>query len=242
MLSFRFLAVVVTTSLTFGIIRAQADDTPAQAAARAALEQQMNQEETEQPPGSTNTPPMTPIAPPATTATPPVVSQTPAITQPTPQFTTNVPVTPEMETEVAPSTLSLTNQPATAEMNTRKSVANMTIPPPSVLNTNETAQYPVNPPMAPLPPPQSETTAPPSEPINTMQASQPGGANVTAGNIGNEPHPTNTAPNFDNMTAPPLPISAEKQAELQNLLSQYMANQLTPEQYHEQRAKIMAEP
>ncbi|HEV2319791.1 MAG TPA: hypothetical protein VGV18_08585, partial [Verrucomicrobiae bacterium] len=61
--------------------------------------------------------------------------------------------------------------------------------------------------------------------------------------LNNEPHSTNSVPNFDRaLTAPPLPISQEKQAELQNLLSQYMANQITPAQYQEDRAKIMAEP
>src|SRR5208282_3847230 len=42
--------------------------------------------------------------------------------------------------------------------------------------------------------------------------------------------------------APPLPISAAKQAQLQGLLDSYRADQITPEQYHTQRAKILAEP
>lgn len=41
---------------------------------------------------------------------------------------------------------------------------------------------------------------------------------------------------------PPPAVSATKQQRLQQLLQQYMADQLTPEQYHEQRAKILAEP
>jgi hypothetical protein len=71
----------------------------------------------------------------------------------------------------------------------------------------------------------------------------PGLANGPGPSLNNEPHPTNGVPNFDRaLTAPPLPISQEKQGELQNLLSQYMANQITPAQYQEERAKIMAEP
>jgi hypothetical protein len=41
--------------------------------------------------------------------------------------------------------------------------------------------------------------------------------------------------------APPLPISADKEQRLQELLRQYRADQLTPVQYHTARAKILAE-
>jgi hypothetical protein len=42
--------------------------------------------------------------------------------------------------------------------------------------------------------------------------------------------------------APALPIAASKEQRLQQLLSQYKADQITPQQYHEQRAAILAEP
>jgi hypothetical protein len=42
------------------------------------------------------------------------------------------------------------------------------------------------------------------------------------------------------MTAPPLPISASQQQQLQALLQQYEANQITPVQYQAQRQKILA--
>jgi hypothetical protein len=41
---------------------------------------------------------------------------------------------------------------------------------------------------------------------------------------------------------PPLPISADKQRRLADLLVKYQADTITPEQYHQQRAKILAEP
>lgn len=44
------------------------------------------------------------------------------------------------------------------------------------------------------------------------------------------------------IVAPPLPISASKQAKLDELLNQYKADRITPEQYHQQRAAILAEP
>ena len=38
------------------------------------------------------------------------------------------------------------------------------------------------------------------------------------------------------------PISPSKQEKLQALLKKYQADELTPEQYQQQRAKILAEP
>jgi len=42
--------------------------------------------------------------------------------------------------------------------------------------------------------------------------------------------------------SPLLPISAAQQAQLQALLAKYKANQITPEEYHNQRAEILAQP
>jgi hypothetical protein len=44
------------------------------------------------------------------------------------------------------------------------------------------------------------------------------------------------------MPPPSLPVSASKAQRLQQLLQQYKADMVTPEQYHDQRAKILAEP
>ena len=44
------------------------------------------------------------------------------------------------------------------------------------------------------------------------------------------------------MAAPPSSLSAAKQQKLDALLQQYRMDQLTPQQYHEQRAKILSEP
>ena len=44
------------------------------------------------------------------------------------------------------------------------------------------------------------------------------------------------------IVAPALPISMTKEARLQALLAKYKADQITPEQYHTQRAAIIAEP
>jgi flagellar biosynthesis GTPase FlhF len=47
---------------------------------------------------------------------------------------------------------------------------------------------------------------------------------------------------FKPIEAPPLPISADKQQRLAELLRKYKVDELTPEQYHQERAKILAEP
>jgi hypothetical protein len=47
---------------------------------------------------------------------------------------------------------------------------------------------------------------------------------------------------FPALQGPPSPLSADKQARLAELLRKYQADQVTPSQYHEARAKILAEP
>ncbi len=44
------------------------------------------------------------------------------------------------------------------------------------------------------------------------------------------------------IAAPPSTLSADKQKELSDLLGKYKADQITPEEYHTQRAKILAGP
>ena len=44
------------------------------------------------------------------------------------------------------------------------------------------------------------------------------------------------------IVTPALPISMTKEQRLQALLGQYKSDQITPEQYHTQRAAILAEP
>jgi hypothetical protein len=44
------------------------------------------------------------------------------------------------------------------------------------------------------------------------------------------------------MEAPSLPVSAEVRARLQMLDAKYLAGQITPEEYHKQRAEIMGRP
>lgn len=49
-------------------------------------------------------------------------------------------------------------------------------------------------------------------------------------------------PTYVPLRAPALPISGDKQHQLQQLLRRYRADQITPEEYHDARAKILAQP
>jgi hypothetical protein len=155
------LLLAVAITLCTGVFSIRADDTPQQAAARAALMQQMNSSDNGAPaPGSV------PQPPPQMPATPPEQQVTPPPPAPAPE------------------------QPAT-------------LPPTAQVSTNLIVS-PVEQESVPLP----TNTVPP------VQQSQP-------------------------MMAPAAPISADQQQQLQQLLSKYMANQITPAQYQEERSAIL---
>jgi hypothetical protein len=44
------------------------------------------------------------------------------------------------------------------------------------------------------------------------------------------------------INSPLLPVSATQQTQLQALLAKYKASQITPEEYYQQRAEILAQP
>ena len=46
---------------------------------------------------------------------------------------------------------------------------------------------------------------------------------------------------FPPLQPPPPAVSATKQQQLDELLRKYMADEITPEQYHDQRARILGE-
>jgi hypothetical protein len=50
------------------------------------------------------------------------------------------------------------------------------------------------------------------------------------------------APSLPPLAGPPTGLSAAKQQKLDQLLQLYRADQITPQEYHDQRAKILAEP
>jgi hypothetical protein len=50
------------------------------------------------------------------------------------------------------------------------------------------------------------------------------------------------SPALQALQAPAAPVSQDKQQRLAELLRKYKADQLTPEQYHAERAKILESP
>jgi hypothetical protein len=76
-------------------------------------------------------------------------------------------------------------------------------------------------------------TTPAPTPVKPVASSPAKAVNATP--VGNES-------GYMPIVAPPLPISPIKQHELDALLAHYKADQISPEEYHKQRAIILAEP
>ena len=57
-----------------------------------------------------------------------------------------------------------------------------------------------------------------------------------------KPAAVKSAPVFPAIQGPASPVSGDKQQRLAELLRKYKADELTPEEYHVQRTKIMGEP
>lgn len=87
--------------------------------------------------------------------------------------------------------------------------------------------------MASLGTPADLTGTPAPAPVKPAIVAAPVKAKVKAKANGLTPEP---------MVAPPLPIALSKSEKLNRLLNLYKTDQLTPQQYHEQRAAILAEP
>ena len=68
---------------------------------------------------------------------------------------------------------------------------------------------------------------------------------TATGDAGTMPEKAQVARSLSQMPpaqAPPSPLPASKQQRLDDLLQAYRMDRISPEQYHTQRAKILAEP
>jgi len=113
--------------------------------------------------------------------------------------------------------------------------------PPVVAKTppaQEQNQTPVTPAPAQAP---SAAYSPLPAPSNVQRPALPAmpAPAPTASTAKNPAQPSVTLPP---LSGPPSSLSAAKQQKLDALLEQYRNDQITPQQYHEQRAKILAEP
>jgi hypothetical protein len=196
---------------------AGANDTPAQAAARAALMEKMGQPDAQQ-----NRPAN------AMTASPPPVKPMPAETQPA-----SVPAVHKTTSPRAAVAPVRTTKPVTAPVPSADNSGIFTpVPPPS----NPGVQPGVN--AAPTGTPPSSyqwQNPPPAKPAAPAVAPAVKPVPANAGYAGK-------ILGFKPVEAPPPPVSAQKVAELQALLARYMANQVSPDEYQKERAAILAEP
>jgi hypothetical protein len=202
----KFLVAVCAAAVCAGNLAVRAQDNPAQAAARAALEQAMKGSDA-------------PV--PQTNAAPVLVDSPGVASQPTNQMATPAPavVAPVMAAPPLDSDAQTKAREALLQQMGQPPVATP-MPAPAPMTPMPVALAPA--PMMAVPKPM-----PPVAPV------PPSAGNVNV--PGNEP-------GFTPIVAPPLPISAAKQQQLAALLAQYQADQISPEQYHTQRAAILAAP
>jgi hypothetical protein len=198
------LLAVCAAGVCAGFISVRADDSPAQAAARAALEQKMRELDVQQQPQTndllveSNAVVVVPPQPAPAMAAP--AAPQPAMTPPPRGSGLFVPATPTPPSDTEAQTA--------AQAAFEQSMAGS--------NQGETAAQPAASQIQPAPfTPSPETSG-------------------TSG-AGKEP-------GFQPIVAPPLPISAGKQAQLEALNARYLADQITPEEYFKQRAQILAAP
>jgi hypothetical protein len=103
-----------------------------------------------------------------------------------------------------------------------------TVTPPQVeLQTNQPSV--ATPPPGIAIAPVAKPAAPPAPPV--VKLPPPANGNFAGKSLGFKP-----------VEAPPLPVSAQKEAELRALLARYMADQISPSEYQKERAAILAGP
>ena len=220
----KLFSAVCAAAFCASFIAVRAQDTPAQAAARAALMDKMNEL----------------VAQPAQPVPPPVMVTPPSATPVRPSQPTNVVVVPPPAVHPPPAAPAPATQPMPATQVAQAA--------PAISDTEAQAKAKAAleqkmsetnwaTPAAP-PPPQTQPAT-----TNPVKPAPPAAQPVVM------PPPPPPNPNYPGkdmglkqITAPPLPISPAKQAQLQGLLERYKADQITPEQYHAERAKILAEP
>jgi hypothetical protein len=232
------------------MVPASAGDTPAQAAARAALVEKLSQPNVQPTPPieqnktaptmimppSEATLPSVPANQPATIPTPPPVESQPALAA-TPPMTPVVPASAGDTPAQAAARAALMekmgelnarqNQPANSASTSRVVIPPAAAQPQAVQPTTPAPVVATAPPAKPVAPP-AKPVAPPVAPAVKPS---PANENYAGKSLG-----------FPPIEAPPPPISAQKEAALQALLGKYMANEITPEEYQKERAAILAQP
>jgi hypothetical protein len=215
-----------------------AQDTDAQIKAREALRQKLNELDAQPPVVATNLP--VPVAKPKPAPLPAPLNQPlPAPTQQVVKPTPGVPSAPVVK-QAPPAVRG--SQPAP-----RPTLA---MPPSADPDKLAQAREALRQRMIELesqPPATSPTiattpTQTPGQPSQVQGSDQQSHAMVVQPKRAPKPPVIRDTRGFTRLEGPPSPFSPEKQQRLTALLQRYEADQVTPEQYHQQRAKILAEP
>ena len=274
----KLLPAVCAAVFCASFISVRADDTPVQAAARAALEQKLNELDTTQtqappvlvtPSGAVVVQPdksatnVTRTVPAKTVTSPTAPAKTTSATKAVPaasRTTPAAPVAPEPKNppaEVTPATPPpAETKPAPmmtpVEPTAAATITSETNAAPAASGTTPAA------PVATMPTEVTPATPPPTETKPAPPAITPAAGTVLQSPV--RPATIKVKPGVMSATnqinaiytgkelglkpieSPLLPISAAQQAQLQALLEKYKANQITPEEYHNQRAEILAQP
>jgi hypothetical protein len=260
----KLLSAVCAAAFFAGILAVRAQDTPAQAAARAMLMQKMSDLDTQQNQPTNATPAPPPVTPaPAETQPAPAVTAVPEST-PTPAVAVAPVQTPEpAATPVQPADNSGLFTPVPPPSNpdaqagvqaalqqqlseTNQQPAAMPPPPPIVVTASGVEQPQAVPPTNAAPVPSADKSGA-SRPAPKVAAAHPAKPVASGAAPVVNPPPVNMSYagkslGLQQITAPPPPVSAQKEAALQALLARYMADQITPEEYQKERAAILAGP
>ena len=246
---FKNFLLACSIAVAISPVSLRAEDTEAQAAARAALQQKMRElsgqppatEVYQTPPPNLQTPQAPATAPRSVLAPPPRqgAAAQPAF-EPRPPRAPAAPMTPAI-VPGHPSPILLAPEPASSDLieqarqAMRAKMAELQGSSTEVPVETPAPQFqPVTTPMAG---PAGSMTAPVSTSVKPAKPSKTAARESKSKKIEATPIFTPTP-----MEAPASSLPAGKEQRLQTLLEQYKADQITSEQYHEQRAKIIAEP
>ena len=231
----KLFPAVCAAAFCAGFIAVRAQDTPAQAAARAALMDKMNELGAQPAQPAQPAPPPVVVTPAGTATVKP--GQPTNVTVAPPPVVHRQPAVPAPATKPMPATQTVQTAPAISDTEAQAKAKAALEQKMSEMNTGNWAAPAVTPTAAPAPQTQPVTATNPAKPVppavrpEVMSPPSQINADYPGKGLGLKP-----------ILAPPLPISAAKEAQLLGLLERYKADEITPEQYHTERAKILAEP